>query len=120
MSFHRKYADNKPLNDALIQHRLPHDKPSQPADFFRAGWFARDAKPARTGYVQVPMRLTRAMQDVLEEEGWQWSDLLAAAEAVNPEEYAAIERFESLDQLARAEKERPDDQDAIDTMRSES
>lgn len=40
MSLHNQYAENAPLNQALINHRLPHDKPSQLADSFRAGWLA--------------------------------------------------------------------------------
>lgn len=40
MSLHKRYADDAALNQALIDHRLPHDKPSQLADAFRTGWLA--------------------------------------------------------------------------------
>lgn len=82
-----------------------------------AGWEARAvlAKPAageqsgaaalRKGYVAVPMRLTRAMQDVLEQESWEWADLLMMAEATTEEEDEAIRRFESLGLLEKAERE---------------
>jgi hypothetical protein len=59
----------------------------------------------RAGYVVVPKRLTRAMQDILDEEGWQWGDLLSAAEVIREEEEEAIRRFESLDMLEQAERE---------------
>ena len=44
------------------------------------------------GFALVPKRLTRAMEMVLcaDEEGWQWEDLLAAAEAITEEEHAAL------------------------------
>lgn len=47
------------------------------------------AAPTPEGYALVPLRLTRAMEDVLNEE-WQWEDLLAAAEAITPEQYDEI------------------------------
>lgn len=59
----------------------------------------------RKGFVAVPMRLTRAMQDVLEQESWEWADLLMMAEATTEEEDEAIRRFESLDLLEKAERE---------------
>lgn len=64
----------------------------------------------RKGYVAVPMRLTRAMQDVLENESWEWADLLMMAEATTEEEDAAIRRFESLDLLEKAEREAAEQQ----------
>jgi len=39
------------------------------------------------GYALVPLRMTRAMEDVIGEEGWEWADLLAAAEAVTEAQY---------------------------------
>lgn len=42
------------------------------------------------GYALVPLRLTSAMNEVLEEEGWQWADLLAAANAVTEEQHEAV------------------------------
>ena len=42
--------------------------------------------------VSVPIRLTRAMEDVISEEDWTWADLLAAAGAVTEAEYEESER----------------------------
>lgn len=42
------------------------------------------------GFAVVPKRLTQAMDDVLGMDGWQWEDLLAAAEAITEQEYAAL------------------------------
>lgn len=58
--------------------------------------FAREAlaQPEQRGEVEgmalVPKRMTRAMQRVVECEGWEWADLLAAAGAVTEAEHAAI------------------------------
>lgn len=41
------------------------------------------------GFALVPLRLTRAMDEAISEEGWQWEDLLAAAQAVTEEQYEA-------------------------------
>ena len=41
------------------------------------------------GFTLVPLRLTRAMDEAISEEGWQWEDLLAAARAVTEEQYEA-------------------------------
>lgn len=70
----------------------------------------------RKGYVAVPMRLTRAMQEVLEQESWEWADLLMMAEATTEEEDEAIRRFESLDLLEKAEREAAEQQGAWPTM----
>ena len=43
----------------------------------------------------VPKRLTRAMNRVIEEEGWEREDLLAAAEAITEEEYSVLAGDES-------------------------
>jgi hypothetical protein len=45
---------------------------------------------APSGYALVPLRMTQAMVDVIAEEGWQWEDLLAVAEAITEEQYDAI------------------------------
>lgn len=48
------------------------------------------AKPAQSvpeGYALVPLRMTPAMQQVVEQSDWQWADVLAAAEAVTEQEY---------------------------------
>lgn len=42
------------------------------------------------GFALVPLRMTRAMQDVTEQEGWAWEDLLASAEAITEEQYGDI------------------------------
>lgn len=39
--------------------------------------------PVPDGFALVPVRMTKAMQEVTDEEGWQWSDVLAAAETVD-------------------------------------
>lgn len=39
------------------------------------------------GFALVPIRATRAMEDVFAEEGWEWANVLAAAEAVTLEQY---------------------------------
>lgn len=49
----------------------------------------KPAQPSQApeGFALVPIRATRAMEEVFEEEGWEWANLLAAAEAVTLEEY---------------------------------
>jgi hypothetical protein len=42
------------------------------------------------GFALVPLILTREMDEVLSDEGWQWEDLLAAAEAITEEQYNQI------------------------------
>lgn len=39
------------------------------------------------GFALVPIQTTRAMEEVFAEEGWEWANLLAAAEAVTLEQY---------------------------------
>lgn len=50
------------------------------------------------GFALVPVRPTRAMDDVLNEEGWQWDDLLAAAEAIEEQhpDDAAVDTLAAL------------------------
>lgn len=56
------------------------------------------------GFALVPLRMTRAMDEVLQQEGWQWEDLLAAAMAVTEEQYEAIARdWLSRDAFTHAE-----------------
>lgn len=56
---------NKPQSTALVQalkdHRLPHDKPSQLADSFRHGWLAALRTPVPAGWKLVPIEPTDAM-----------------------------------------------------------
>ncbi len=40
--------------------------------------------------VYVPKKPTQAMRDVMDTEGWAWEDLLAAAQAITEDEYAAL------------------------------
>lgn len=39
----------------------------------------------------VPLHVTRAMQEIMDDEGWQWADVLGAAEAVTDQQYAEIQ-----------------------------
>lgn len=49
------------------------------------------SKPADPmGYALVPLIMNREMHEVLSDEGWQWEDLLAAAEAITEEQYNQI------------------------------
>ena len=59
-------------------------------------------------WAAVPLRMTRAMREIVEEEGWEWKDLLAAAEAITVEQYneecsdtVAAEWFDSVVRLER-------------------
>ena len=47
----------------------------------------RDADPTPANLVLVPLRPTRAMQDIFQQGDWQWADVLAAAESVTEEQY---------------------------------
>lgn len=63
MSLHKKYAHMEDLNDALRNHGLPVDEPSQNADCFRAGWLAMVERIALTG---EPGDIEKAMRVVSE------------------------------------------------------
>ncbi len=52
---------------------------------------------ARPGFALVPLRLTRAMEKVLQEEDWQWADLLAEAGALNTADFDALSRDDLTD-----------------------
>lgn len=56
---------------------------------------------APPGFALVPLRLTRAMDEVLQDEGWQWEDLLAAANAITESDHQAISRAEPTDDEIR-------------------
>ena len=45
---------------------------------------------AASDMVLVPKRMTKAMSYAVEQEGWEWEDLLAAAEAITEDEYAML------------------------------
>lgn len=66
--------------------------PDHPVSKARSAIVAAESQQATwgKGFALVPKRLTRAMNDLLSEEGWEWADLLAAAEAITEEEYAAL------------------------------
>ncbi len=51
---------------------------------------------APSGFALVPIRATSAMEEVFTEEGWEWANVLAAAEAVTEVEYE--EALEGLPQ----------------------
>lgn len=57
------------------------------------GWeplYTRPQPAIPPGYVVVPLIPTRAMEDVVNQDEWQWEDLLAAAEAITEEQYNEI------------------------------
>lgn len=45
---------------------------------------------AKHGRALVPLRPNRAMTQAMDEDGWQWEDLLAAAESITEEQYDEI------------------------------
>ena len=51
----------------------------------------------------VPMRATHAMPDAMSDDDWQWSDLLAAAEAITEDEHDWIDATPQPAQAAQAE-----------------
>lgn len=57
--------------------------------------------PIPANLVLVPLRLTRAMEEVFQQEDWQWADVLAAAEVVTEDQYLAA--LESDTQQAQPE-----------------
>lgn len=59
---------------------------------FKLGRASLGAAQVPAGFALVPLRLTRAMDEVMQVEGWQWSDLLAAAESITSEQYDEISR----------------------------
>lgn len=48
------------------------------------------------GMALVPLKPTRAMDRIMEEEGWQWADLLAASEAITEEQYEGLSNTHSI------------------------
>ena len=52
--------------------------------------FTRPQPAIQPGYVVVPLIPTRAMEDVVNQDEWQWEDLLAAAEAITEDQYNEI------------------------------
>lgn len=74
------------------------------------------------GYALVPIVTTRAMDDVMREPDWQWTDVLAAAESITEDDYLepylpkAAEkiaekdaRIEELEQQLEVARKVPDD-----------
>lgn len=54
--------------------------------------------PSTAGRVLVPLKMTRAMEEVANQDEWSWAELLAAADAVTEEEYEAAQRMEDYAQ----------------------
>jgi len=50
----------------------------------------RVAPVAPAGMALVPLRMTQAMRDATDSEGWTWKDLLAAAEAITEDQYTEL------------------------------
>ncbi len=44
----------------------------------------------KAGMALVPLRMTQAMRDVTDTEGWAWEDLLAAAEAITEKQHGDL------------------------------
>lgn len=60
----------------------------QMRDYARAALAAtQQAGAVPEGFALVPIRATAAMDDIMQEEGWQWPDVLAAAKAITAEQY---------------------------------
>lgn len=55
----------------------------------RAGAVGSQDAKLRNGFVLVPLVMSWAMEEVVQQEDWEWADLLAAAEAVTEEQYNA-------------------------------
>jgi hypothetical protein len=75
----------------LQHHGLNIGTPSQLSDVFRLGVkhaLAAVAHETPPGFVLVPLVMTPEMQEVTNEEGWTWADVLAAANSVTEEQYA--------------------------------
>ena len=83
------------LDGAFAFHSMAAAPTAQAAPALEAP--AAPAVPA--GFALVPLRLTRAMDEAISEEGRQWEDLLAAAQAVTEEQYEAS----AQDRLSRDE-----------------
>lgn len=62
-----------------------------------------DSGKVPPGYALVPLRLTPAMLDILDQDDWQWEDVLAAAEAITEEQYNEIAASPSA-QIAEGDK----------------
>ena len=80
---------------------------------------APPAPQANKTHVLVPLRMTRAMQDVVSEEDWSWADLLAAAEAVTEDEFAAAEQTEPIMPQVSVVQQKPltDEQQIAEALR---
>lgn len=66
---------------------------------------AQQAELESGRFARVPKRLTREMESVLAEEGWEWADLLAAAEAITEEEYNGLLDDEQADPVRLTDEE---------------
>ena len=84
-----------------------HDGPDRAAVYKAMLASAPPAPQANKTHVLVPLRMTRAMQDVVSEEDWSWADLLAAAEAVTEDEFAVAEQTEPIMPQAAVMQQKP-------------
>lgn len=102
--YHRAMTDG-PLHYTWIDkpHRLVYDLIAA----VRYYASAPPAPQANKTHVLVPLRMTRAMQDVVSEEDWSWAELLAAAEAVTEEEFTAAEQAKPIMPQAAVVQQKP-------------
>jgi hypothetical protein len=87
-----KIAEAAMTDEQIIEmakaHCVDATRISTVLSFARALLASKPAVPE--GFALVPLILTREMDEVLSDEGWQWEDLLAAAEAITEEQYNQI------------------------------
>lgn len=70
--------------------RSYHHQPKPPADAALTLEQIQDAA-AVFKHALVPLHVTRAMQEVMDDEGWAWEDVLGAAAAITDEQYSEIQ-----------------------------
>ena len=73
-------STDQELIQALKDHRLPHDKPSQIADSFRHGWQAARRAPAvpqgwKLVQIELLERIQESLGSFLSDQGWSQSDM---------------------------------------------
>jgi len=74
---------------AELRSVVPHDGNDARVELMRkaADMLAADAQAIPTGYALVPIKMNPAMNDITDQDDWQWADLLAAAEAITEDQY---------------------------------
>lgn len=72
-------TDCEPAPQEVVKHQAP-------------------APRAEKTHVLVPLRMTKAMREVVDVEDWSWAELLAAAEAVTEDEHAIAEQASGVQQ----------------------